>query len=248
MTIPPILPINGVPEELLRLLNDRFRQLAANTSAEVSAKPATGIPEVRGVTILIHAGAIPKVAAGTLTESSLTDDGSVVRGTEPLAVDTGTTPAVSQLQLSANGLGALQLLSYAADNQEILFDCIWDGSALLAAHTETMRVVKTNSKLSVYGATGQTVGDPVTDVELFSIDLATGNSNTIGVYKVNGTQVVGAPGLAITAASAYGGGVAGGTYNAAVQTLLNAAITQILNLKARLDDLESRLQAHGLIA
>jgi len=65
-----------------------------------------------------------------------------------------------------------------------------------------------------------------------------GNINVIGaVYKVAGTQVVGPRGAALTAATAYGGGVAGGTYTAAEQTILNNVVIQALNLKTRLDQL-----------
>jgi hypothetical protein len=194
-------------------------------------------------------GVIPRAASlKALEDSAISDDGVSVAVTRPVLVDTGATPDDSQIQLSANGLGAVEVLCYAADNVEILLDCLWSGGALLAAHTETARVVKTGGKLYIYGAVGQTVGNPVVDAIIASITLATGDVNTGGVYKVAGTQVVGARGAALTAAAAYGGGVAGATYTATEQGLVNALISQVSNLKTRLDQLASRAQTHGLIA
>ncbi len=75
----------------------------------------------------------------------------------------------------------------------------------------------------------------------------TGDVNVTGVYMVAGIQVVAAQGAALTAALAYGGGIFGGTYTGVEQTLANALVTQVINLKARVDQLEARLVAHGLI-
>jgi hypothetical protein len=50
MNVLPILPIPGVPDELIRVLNDRFRSLATSTSSTettATARQAT-IPEPTG--------------------------------------------------------------------------------------------------------------------------------------------------------------------------------------------------------
>lgn len=41
MNISPILPIDGVPEELVRVLNARFRDLSQSTTATTTTTPAT---------------------------------------------------------------------------------------------------------------------------------------------------------------------------------------------------------------
>jgi hypothetical protein len=57
MNVPPILPIAGVPDELIRALNDRFRNLPAATVQEISAPAAPAAPEK------------PKVAFETATST-----------------------------------------------------------------------------------------------------------------------------------------------------------------------------------
>ena len=68
-----------------------------------------------------------------------------------------------------------------------------------------------------------------------------GDTNTDGVYKVSGTQVVSTQGAALTAVDAtvvIGGGAA---------VLTTADKNLIDNMRIRINELESRLQAHGLI-
>lgn len=68
--------------------------------------------------------------------------------------------------------------------------------------------------------------------------------NTTGVYKVAGTQVVGARGAALTA-SGIALAAAPGAYNPAFEATV---VTICNNLKTRVDELEARLRAHGLIS
>lgn len=140
---------------------------------------------------------IPKiVSVGLLGESSLSDNGILVSSTEPISVDTGTTPANSQVTLSANALGTLELLSYAAGIQEILLDCSWVGSTLIAKNATTCRIVKSNDKLFIRYASGQTVGNAVTDTIAFTLDLTSGDiglgGQTSPSYAVDTTGYINA--------------------------------------------------------
>lgn len=76
---------------------------------------------------------------------------------------------------SEQGEGALELLSYAEDNQQVLFDCSWNGTDIIAKYTSIARIVKNGDNLYIYGTTGATPGDPVTDNLLFVLDLSNGN-------------------------------------------------------------------------
>ncbi len=165
---------------------------------------------VFGGSTLTTIGAIPVVtAAGILGQSSLSDDGTAVSGTEPLHIDTGATPADSQIALAANLLGALQLLCYAADLSEIVFDVNYTGSALIARNATTARISKIGGKLNFHYGFGQTVGNPLTDAVSATLDLATGkwgflqaapaevvdvtgNVNATGVYKKGGVAGISA--------------------------------------------------------
>jgi hypothetical protein len=172
---------------------------------------------VRGGGALTHVGRLTKVsAAGVIGESSLTDDGSKVSGTEPLHLDAGATPANAQLALRANLLGSLSLLCYAADNVQIGLDLEEIGGVNTCANAVVARILKNNGLLYFQGAAGQTVGTGVGTggnpaiASYMIIDLstgfvgfggnvtpayavdATGDANVSGVYRVDGTQVVGA--------------------------------------------------------
>jgi hypothetical protein len=141
-----------------------------------------------------------------------------VSGTKPLTIDVGAAPVASQINLTANGLGALQALCYSADNEQILFDCYWVGAptnATYATNTTCVRIVK-SGKLIFYIASGQTVDTPVGTtgtgwVQTISLDLVTGDCgfggnmapgysvdvtgdvNVSGVFRIGGVPVA-APG------------------------------------------------------
>jgi hypothetical protein len=218
---------------------------------------------VKGGPALTTVGAIPKVtAAGTLGESALSDDGTTVSSTEPVEIDSGATPD-SQLALKANGLGALAFLCYVAGNQQILFGAEYLGGVFIARDTSAARILRATNKLRFGWATGLTPGSSFTFTDAGAIDLdnglwgfggnitpgypvdVTGNCNVSGVYRVAGTQVVGARGAALTAAIAAVGAAPAAYNQAYVQTLADAAN----NLKTRLDQMEARLTpaaGHGL--
>jgi len=101
----------------------------------------------------------------------------------------------------------------------------------------------------------KSVGSGYVDVA-GSVNIATGEG-----FKVNGTQVVTDQGAALTAQDTSITHTAPGTPDFAIQDLTNSSpfgfVTQdegntvlqvILNLQTRVAELESRLQAHGLIA
>ena len=178
---------------------------------------------VLGFASLTNVNRLTKVtAAGTIGESSVSDDGSKVSFIERVTIDTGASPTESQVKLAANALGALQLLMFAADNNQILFDENWTGSALVARDTSVARIRKNGAKLTILGATGQTVGNPATDNTIMVIDLSnsrvglgsnpnyaldtTGDTNTTGVYRVGGTAGLS---VTITTAKVTSGGASG---------------------------------------
>jgi hypothetical protein len=217
-----------------------------------------GLDFVYGGSALTTVGAIPKVtAAATVGQSSLTDNGTRVTGTEQISIDQGATPASSQFQGKANALGCIELLSYSADNSKVLFDGEWVNPNIIARDTSVGVLVKNGAKLNIYGQTGAVVGSAATLVKLATIDLATGDVDAVtGVYKVAGTQVVGAQLAAVSAPTIATSGVAqtsGATYTSNEQNMLaslKAAVlnlnTDVTNLQTAANDIRSRLSTHGL--
>jgi len=228
---------------------------------------------VRGKAALTTVNQIPKVvAAGELGESSINDDGTRVRINANVGIWTGTVPIGHTLagrayltvegpaeagvvELSANtadGIRTTGILQWtdknvtAADKRHALILGVTSGTtandrggALLfytradgGAIAERMRIEQDGS----IGIGATTPGWP--------LDVA-GDVNASGVYRVGGTQVVGPRGAGLTASGASVGATAPATYNPAFETSL---ATLGNNLKTRLDELELRLKAHGLIA
>ena len=78
--------------------------------------------------------------------------------------------------------------------------------------------------------------------------ITSGNADVVGVYKVAGTQVVGAQGAAVADASAVSGTATSGGYGFVSSTEMNNFISGVNALKDQFNTLLSRDRAHGLIA
>lgn len=92
----------------------------------------------------------------------LTSTGATTTGiTVPLVINSpDLNPNDSQLQITANGQGALQLLNYGPGDQEVLFDVKWLGGTYIAAHTTVAAIMETGGQLSFSVNDGQTIGNP----------------------------------------------------------------------------------------
>lgn len=150
------------------------------------------LDEARGGSSLSTVNRLTKVtAAGVVGQSTVSDDGTNVNLVEPLHSDLGATPAVSQLRIQANALGAIGMLCFMPDLCEVLFDCEWSGTQLIARNASACVLLKNSAKLGVYGSTGLTVGASFSPPSLFTIDLATGDANVVsGVYRKAGVAGV----------------------------------------------------------
>ncbi len=159
---------------------------------------------VLGGSNLTSVGKITKVsAAGMITQSSLTDNGTAVSGTEPVHLDTGAAPANSQLTLKANALGVLSLKCQAADNQVIGFDVDYVASGYVAANASVGLLLKNGAQVLLIGSVGNTIGNAPTLNNLLIVDLATGNLDVVaGGYKVGGAA---GESVTLTYATSLGG-------------------------------------------
>lgn len=107
-------------------------------------------------------------------------------GNGELIIDPGATPSQSQLSCQANGTGALELFCSSADNAQILIDCKWGGSSLVATHAKCARVIKNAGKFYLQTATGQSVGSAVSAFsDAIVVDCAT---NFVGVGTASPAQ------------------------------------------------------------
>jgi hypothetical protein len=247
------------------------------------------LPGGGGLAGLTNPGAIPMVGAvpGTLEESALTDDGATVSSTEPVIVDTGAAPQDNQCGVRANALGFIGLLCSGADNSALDFDVELSGGSAVARDASVVIIRKNADLLKFQGSVGNVVGGAATLNLLGALDLATGrwglgnvgapgysvdaelDVNAAGVFRVAGTQVVGArqadPGTVAAAPSVSASNTtqtADGVYSANEQQMLGelkTAIanmitsllsleTQVNNLRTDRDNLRAVLQAHGLMA
>jgi hypothetical protein len=170
---------------------------------------------VKGGGSLVDVGRLTLVAAdGTLGESSITDDGTTVTGDEPLRLDNGAAPDDSQFQAQADAEGGIEVLCFSADSCRVGFGLLRQGGDNLAKSTSAAILTKGAGTLSVYGKTGLVIDDPAALNQLIVLDLATGEFKIVlgnltvtagdvvvtagsanlaaGVYKIAGTQVLGA--------------------------------------------------------
>ncbi len=173
---------------------------------------------VRGALTLLTVNQIPKVtAAGTLGDSALSDDGTLVGvAARYVRVDN------NQSYASKDSAGA---------DRGVLF--------LDATNPDVLHI--RNNQRAAGGPIAFDTGAAAANTA--SIDGG-GNYDTVaGVYQVAGTQVVGPRGAAITATAASGS-AAGIAY---LQATAATWVTVMNTNKTRIDELEARLQAHGLI-
>jgi len=164
----------------------------------IQARLVVLLDAVLGASVLTNNGKLAKVSAvdGTLAESSLTDDGSAVSGTEPLHLDVGATAANSQIVLQANALGALSLLCYSADNLQLMFDAERAAGGLVARDTSAARLLKMGDQLLFQYANTLTVGAAFTFTTAAVLDLLTGRfgfgGNAAPGYEVDATGQINA--------------------------------------------------------
>lgn len=178
---------------------------------------------VRGALVLTHVGAIPKVsAAGTLSESALKDDGTVLTLLARL-FDSNKTIRSTGFQNPVAGSG-IEVKYDTGANVGLLVVYDRTGAAWLP--------------LALYGSTISLLPQGGVTTNVGSLDLTGG-----GVLKVAGVQVltVRQGALPATAAAAT---AAGAVYN---QAVAQTCVTLANATKARLDLLETYLQTHGVI-
>jgi hypothetical protein len=155
-------------------------------------------------------GAIPKVtAAGVLGESAISDDGTTVKvASRVLKVsETISGAALPTVELEAVGVTdktRYTRTSAAVPRADILVNVSFDGTNFnLDDITKPGLRISFNTSSGILFATFSAGANPRSSTIEFTVD-PTGNVNAVGVYKVAGTQVVGAQLAAIT--SPTGGG------------------------------------------
>lgn len=196
-TTTPLGHFEGIPDDFIRALNQRFRELEAIRQPKPPAAPDVG-DLVAGASELENVGAIPKVADdGELEESALIDDGTRITSSEPLRVDIGAAPAETPIGVRAAGGGFLGLRVNGPDSLAIHFDYERTGGANIARDTSIAALVKGGDFLLLYYNSGETPGSPITALNLSAaINLANGKwgfgGNAAPAYEVDVNGVVNA--------------------------------------------------------
>lgn len=182
---------------------------------------------------LTTAGAIPKVSAvdGTLEESPLIDDGTTVD-----LIGRGFGIENNQYIAQKDSAGTLRrILTQDAANPDVL-------------HVR-------NNQRGVGGTIA--LDSKAGGVAGATVDNA-GNFDVAGVYKVAGTQVVGAQQAAITAPTGGGSSIVAPSGGAVIDLQARAAIAGIISAisslgntvdptaRTAINDIRARLTAHGL--
>lgn len=244
---------------------------------------------VYGGPSLTNQGAIPKVSEdGTLAESGVTDDGTTVYASaRNVAVGATAAPNVAAGRnyvyvKGSSSLGVLEGATGQADGNAVgvmLIDAYDVNSTLaekrigyilfsLDGTTATKRggriyfaTKADNGGLTIWGALTQAgkwgFGGNISPAE--AID-ATGDANVSGVYKVAGTQVVGAQQAAVAAPTGGGTAIVAPSGGAVIDIQARAAIAGIISAisslgntvdpaaRTAINDIRARLAAHGLTA
>jgi len=112
------------------------------------------------------------VAAITITNNNVGI--GTTAPTKLLYINSGAAPIAPQVKVTANESGSLSLLTYGAGNQQIGFDCEWNGSSLIPKHTSAYRMFNTTTYFSIDGDSSLTPGTGYTPTSRIVI-LNTGN-------------------------------------------------------------------------
>jgi hypothetical protein len=199
---------------------------------------------IRGAQGLLQENVVPKVGPnpGELVGSSISDDGELVEVNGLVDVRPPVGSGFEGITIRHRGNGADEstlTVLHKVDGYG------WRARARDGDGGFTLDV----QSASVWHADAITVDSSTGFVGIetlipgWALDV-TGDINTSAVYRVAGTQVVGARAAGLTAsglALAAPPAAYNPAYETTVQTLVN-------NLKTRVDELELRLKAHGLIA
>jgi hypothetical protein len=194
---------------------------------------------VRGGADLSTVGAIPKVsAAGALNESALLDDGTAIRLSRTIS---GTVQPTFEIDSGIAAKGRIGRVNNMA-RLDLSVNLSFDGTNFNLDDTTLAAKRITMTTAGVFFQDAPAGAGPAAIANRFVV-IPTGVS-VDGVYSVAGTQVVGPRGAALTA-SGLAVAAPPAAYNPAYETTVGNLAN---NLKVRLDELELRLKAHGLIA
>jgi len=210
----------------------RFVQLSS--SGDITGQSAgTATFTITGSGIILNSGGGISYAF-----ESLNDLGSQLHLSDGVVDDGG--------YLSGFTAGAGTLWSYNA---------AWNGTNWIAkAITAVLIALDPTNGFTYYYDTGLTIGNAFTPTLRFKIngtgDITKVNSiDNTTVYKVGGTQVVGARGASVADVSLVTTETAGAAYTATEQSMLNHLKTDVTSLKTQLNLAFARLRSstgHGL--
>lgn len=103
---------------------------------------------------------LAQVSANSLTQPDSTytiptDIGVIFNSTD-------LNPSIAQVNITADGQGALELLNYGPGDQEIHFDVNWIGNTYIAQNTTIAMIAELGDGIQFFASDGQTIGNPTT--------------------------------------------------------------------------------------
>jgi len=91
-------------------------------------------------------------------------------GPATLRLNSGATPSTGQFRITANGLGSLSGITYAADNSALGFDVDYS-SGFVARNATGALIYKNGGLLEFQGSGGNSVGGAFTATNMMALDL-----------------------------------------------------------------------------
>lgn len=126
-----------------------------------------------------------KAQDGIVSISTTTDSVSTTSGALQVAGGLSVNKSLSIGIKSADTNPGLQIVGYARDNLQIMFDMFDSGSGIVASHSSAFRILKNGGNLNFAGASGLTVNGAVTTTPIIMQLQSSGNvvlNSTTDIY------------------------------------------------------------------
>lgn len=178
---------NGLAQsKTLTLFTDTTAKFENNLGVGVTASSNSRV-HIQGVNSTSSGYALKIDNSASSPLLYVRNDGSIGMGVSPTnnRVTIQDAGGVNSQLVITSGSGATSFLAFSAGNQQLYFDAVYYGSAVIAKHTTATGILSLTDQLRFCGNTGLTVGNSFSYNTLMNIDITTGNMS-LGLGASNG--------------------------------------------------------------